>query len=257
MFHWGENMLIQSRLYPQCNDGSDDAYTPYRNIVQAIMAQCLDIPNLWTMKRGALNYEVVCSYGTHYRDYECFSGTTLSRPKGTDNYGAVMTIGAEPICIECGCKHDTTENINCCHGGYYCSCCGERITYEDDVIWVHGNPYCCDCVTWCERCEEYEISNNCTWIESEHRYICNYCRDHNYVRCDECGDWYHTDDARWVASEDKWVCDYCFDEYYAECEHCEEYFHRNDIYENDDGEYLCESCMKKWMEEQKNNEEEV
>ena len=38
MFHYGEEKLVQARLYPQDNDGNGDAYAPYRAIVQDIIA---------------------------------------------------------------------------------------------------------------------------------------------------------------------------------------------------------------------------
>ena len=73
MFHYGEDKLVQGRLYPQSNDGDGEAYTPYRNLVQEIIAKVFDFPNLWTIKRGTeLMCELVDSYGTHYRDYYSF-----------------------------------------------------------------------------------------------------------------------------------------------------------------------------------------
>ena len=52
---------------------------------------------------------------------------------------------------------------NCCSFGededcYYCENCGDRV-YSDDVYWVNGDAYCCDCVdrvaSRCCYCGEY------------------------------------------------------------------------------------------------------
>ena len=67
MFHWGEEKLVQGRLYPQDNDGDNSVYTPYREIVQNIMSELFEFPNLWTVAKGtSAAGRYVCSYGTHY-----------------------------------------------------------------------------------------------------------------------------------------------------------------------------------------------
>ena len=248
MFHWGENMLVQSRLYPQNNDGNDEAYTPYRNIVQAIMAQVQDIPNLWTVKRGCLYSDVVHSVGTHYQDYLHYASTTLSRPKDSGDDGCLMTIGAVPICIECGHRHDKEDTINCCQPNMVCAKCGNEI--NDDVIYINGMPYCEDCVTWCDCCDCYELNENTIWVERDEIYICRDCRDNYYARCDVCGDWEHKDNMNWVESTEEWVCDYCLQENYTRCEQCDEYFPNEEIYFTDDGDYLCTDCYNARCEEE-------
>lgn len=248
MFHWGEDKLIQSRLYPQSNDCDGEAYTPYRNIVQAIMAQVQDIPNLWTMKRGRVDDDIVNAVGTHYRDYFSFENTTLSRPKGVCNE-RVMTIGAHPICIECGCRHYTEDNISCCDEDYVCASCGEHLS-RDDVCWVGDMPYCNDCVTWCDICATYEPNANTTWIESENRYVCNYCLERYYTRCDECDEWYHNDNVCWVESAERYVCDDCINELYTRCDNCEEFFPNTDIHHTIDGDLLCDNCLIECAEEE-------
>ena len=86
MFHWAEDKLVQGRLYPQDNDGNGGAYTPYREIVQKIMSEIFEFPNLWTVSKGTdAASKYVVSEGTHYRDYESYSNCTLSRPKGSEN----------------------------------------------------------------------------------------------------------------------------------------------------------------------------
>jgi hypothetical protein len=154
MFHYGEEKLVQGRLYPQDNDDDGSVYTPYRNIVQGIISTIFNFPNLWTLSKGteaASRY--IYSYGTHYRDYTYYGNCSLSRIKGSDN-DECFYVGADPICIKCGDRHDTQENISCC-GYAICADCGRAIRNRDGMIEVDGEIYCRDCVSYCEHCDEY------------------------------------------------------------------------------------------------------
>ena len=91
MFHYGEEKLIQSRLYPQSNDGCGEDYTPNRNIVQKIIADIYEFPNLWTIKKGSrAASEYIETKGTHYADYAHFSDCSLSRIKGSENENEII-----------------------------------------------------------------------------------------------------------------------------------------------------------------------
>ena len=252
MFHFGEDKLVQGRLYPQDNDCDGSVYTPYRNIAQKIMADILGIPNLWTMKKGsgaASNY--INSHGTHYRDYQYYSNCTLSTIKGSENENYIK-VGHDPICIECGYTHSNCESINCCSdGARYCEDCGCRIDDEDDMFWVNGECYCRDCVSWCESCQEYHRTEE-YFIDRDQIYVCEYCYNEYYVCCEDCDETLHRDDAYYIDSEDRWVCGSCLNENYFECEQCETYHNRNNMHEYD-GEYLCEDCYDRATE----NEEET
>ena len=251
MFHYGEEKLVQGRLYPQDNDYATDAYAPYRNIVQNIMAKILGIPNLWTMKSGtsAAN-RYILSRGTHYADYCYFSACTLSRIKGSENDES-FDVGAEPICIECGERHDTSSNINCCHDNsvQYCEHCGCVISHEDDEYWVGDYCYCRDCVNYCDCCHDYHVGEE-FYIEEEDRYVCEGCLDRYYTCCNHCDD-YINRDSSYVLYNGDVVCEDCFDRYYAYCADCGEIYHLDDLHVHDN-EYYCDSCY-----EQLNSEEEA
>lgn len=246
MFHYGEEKLVQGRLYPQDNDSNAEGYTPFRNIVQAIMAIILDVPNLWTLKKGTDGIsQYVVGRGTHYRDYLSYNNCTLSRLKDTENEKS-FTIGAEPICIECGETHSTADNINCCYDGdyYICEDCGRRI-HQDDVRWVGDYAYCDNCASYCDRCDSYERTEDLTWIESEDRYVCDWCRNEYYSYCEDCDEWYDYGNIRFVDSVNHNVCDDCLDEYYTCCDDCGEYFPNDDVeYLGDVDRYVCQSCLK-------------
>lgn len=172
MYHFGEEKLVQGRLYPQSCDGADNTYEMYRKIVQEIMATIFDVPNLWTVSHNVGNY--VESEGTHYRDYTHFSSCNISILSGTHNTSGI-TIGAEPICIKCGGRHDCEENINCCRSGLVrCADCGARHD-RDDMHMIDGEWYCDECCSWCECCEEY-VRDDMTYVAG-YGDVCERCRD--------------------------------------------------------------------------------
>ena len=117
MFHIGEDKIIQARVYPQSNDDTDGIYTKIRNIVQKVIADCMDKPNLWKLRKGTDECEEVTNtIGVHYRDYLNFNSCNVSYLK-LDDSGSVNTakikIGHNPICPCCGKTHDSEENIEC------------------------------------------------------------------------------------------------------------------------------------------------
>lgn len=289
MFHWGEEKLIQSRLYPQDNDGNAAGYTPFRNIVQSIISTIYDFPNLWVVKKGTSEASrFINSVGTHYRDYNNFSNCTLSLPKDWTNDNHI-TVGHRPICIECGYTHSDNENINCCSSpSLKCADCGCEIEDEDDAIYIDGETYCRDCVSYCDHCEEYtrgdvtdvdpngwgyyvcddclseyyEECNDCGrwfrrddlyYVDDGDYYVCGDCRDDNYTVCDECGDLYHNAHTRYVESERADICDNCLDEWFEACVDCGDYVRRADAYFDENDNPRCYNCHT----ERNCNEEEA
>lgn len=253
MFHYGAEKLIQARLYPQDNDGDDAAYAPYRNIVQNIIAAIFDFPNLWVLNKGIEEVRKYINHrGTNYPDYYHFSNVSVSRIKGSEN-NSTFDIGARPICIECGERHRTEDNINCCHGSYTCADCGCRIN-EDDVEWIGGEPYCRECCHWCECCEEYHRGDS-----TETRggvYVCEDCLERHYSYCEECDEYVYEDDMVYIECEDRYVCRDCVEENYFYCDDCGEYFPIDERNEYDDYLSLCEECYNARIEDEDDEDDE-
>ncbi len=242
MFHWGENKLVQSRLYPQGNDYNGEAYKPYRELVQEIMSTIFEFPNLWVTSKGV---EAASRYiwgaGTHYEDYKNFDNCRLCRPKDDTNE-LNFQVGAEPICIECGCRHDISENINCCAEITYCADCGCRIYHDEDEFYVNGEIYCRDCVSYCESCGEYHRSET-TYIESQDISVCDYCLDRYYTYCDVCGCFEYYERVRFIEEEDMHVCEDCEDQV-ATCDCCEKEFLVSNLTVTEDGQRICLNCKE-------------
>lgn len=251
MFHYGEEKLVQGRLYPQDNDSNGDVYTPYRNIVQQIVSTIFNFPNLWTFSKGtspASRY--ICSYGTHYRDYECYDNCSLSRVKGSENEDYI-TVGARPICVNCGERHTNETNINHC-GCARCADCGCMLD-EEDAIEIDGEVYCRGCCHWCERCDQY-VHEDTTWIEG-YGHVCATCLDRDFMYCEVCESYEREEEMTWIECEDRYVCDHCLSRYYSYCEDCGEYFPDDEMHSYRDTQ-LCEDCYNNRVENESNNEDE-
>ena len=248
MFHWGEDKLVQGRLYPQDNDGARGAYDPNRNIVQEIMSIAFGFTNLWSVKRGTEHAsKYINSRGTHYRDYRNFENCTLSRITGRDNDNCFY-VGASPICVECGNTHSQSGNINCCHDGIIrCTCCGRNMSDDDTIIWINGDPYCEDCVYYCDCCGEYHLGET-TYIESEDSYVCESCLNEYYVRCDICDTWVHVENMTHIADENIDICIGCRDEKYCLCADCETWYRAENMIADADGIYRCKECSDRRAE---------
>jgi hypothetical protein len=247
MFHYAHNKLVQARLYPQSNDSDGSMYTPYRNVVQEIIATVFDFSNLWTNKKGtSAIYPYVHSSGTHYLDYCNFQSCNISFAKDLDTDGEI-NIGHDPICIECGCEHTTENNINCCHSiTYKCNCCGYEMEEGDDsLVFIDSEPYCDECVSYCDECDEYYLGDNVQYVASTDRYVCNHCLDNYYVYCETCGEYHLKCHCVYVESVSEFVCDECLSAYYTQCSKCGQYYPNNDVDEHD----ICANCAKKENEE--------
>lgn len=243
MFHYGENKLVQGRLYPQANDGNADEYAIYRRIVQEVIAFCFDMPNLWTVSKGTENAgKYICSCGTHYRDYDNFDSCTLSKNKEYPNENDFV-IGAAPICIECGTQHYIEGSINCCHvPGQTCANCGCVVDDPDELHEIDGRFYCEDCCNYCPVCEEWHRREE-TYIECEDQYVCSNCLTEYYSWCEDCEEYYPVESTRYIDGLG-YVCDNCI-ENYRECKECGVYHHVDESYRiYGTYEYICEECLR-------------
>lgn len=209
-FFYEDGVLIQSRLYPQGNDGVNGAYVPFRTQVQKVIAEALGLENRWVKKGGS---SICTSYiiegnGAEYNDWMYYDTCNVSRivgliPEGEDD--RKVHVAKRPICLVCGMEHDNKNNLNCNIHKYsakaVCHDCGREIGPDDDYVEINGRYYCNDCTTTCTRCGQV--------IRMRYRYTSHtgrhYCRDCGrdmvmidgelYARssvrtCSRCGD-YH------------------------------------------------------------------
>jgi len=103
MFHLENGKLIQSRIYPQGNDGATDLYQTFREFVQKELASLLGVANSWVRKSNRCS-ENIESIGTHYRDYNNNSSCNATYLKSMEAQAknAIVTVGHNRICPYCG-----------------------------------------------------------------------------------------------------------------------------------------------------------
>jgi len=278
MFHMGEDKLIQARVYPQATDGETGIYTQIREIAQKVIADCLEVPNMWINSKGTdACRRVIDTYGTHYKDYTNFSDCNVSYLKydedNTYKNMEVIKVGHDPICPNCGERHTEESTIECddCYSDEKrCVSCGNHYDAED-MHYIDGDWYCEDCCFYCQYHGEWEIGN-----EEDYTYIEDYgrvCEDaldsDDFYQCEECGYWYRENYRNAIVAEDgthfcgqrcversnyTYTHDgslYPSDEVYF-CEHCERDVHRDEW--NHDLE-CCTDCEDEVKEENENSEE--
>jgi hypothetical protein len=109
IFCYENGILLQARLYPEHSD--EATKTTFRNLVQKIMAECLEQPNLWLLKKT--QYSVNQAYRTigtiSKSDDFCKDKyrPTISllknrHPDGITPSTSKLVIGHEAYCLKCG-----------------------------------------------------------------------------------------------------------------------------------------------------------
>ena len=253
VFGYTDNQLLQSRLYPQnCDSCHEEIYKDIREIVQKVIADCEDKPNLW-IKKKVSNVDKG-QYATVYEDWYHFSNlcsVSVFSDCASRVDLAKMVLGAQPMCIECGYNHRTEDNISCCNDDRYaCVHCGRRM-WEDDVCWVGDDPYCSDCTRYCHDCCEYYPREDVTYLNFEGRYVCNDCLDSdNYVYCEDVLEYVHKNNVFYAEDERRYVTYRYRNEHYALCRDCGQWFKKDEMVkvgeETDWGwpnyYYYCKDC---------------
>ena len=260
-FHIGEDKIIQGRVYPDGRDGGDASISgDMRRIAQRVISELFDAPNYWDLKKGTSECSTyTLSRGVHYRDYLHYGDCTVSHWKRIDGFrnGKYIKIGHSSICPECGREHDTEDNVfceDCQNPGYTCEECGCCVD-RDDVVWVNGNPYCSDCVFYCERCGEYHLADEMTWIPTEDGYVCDDCRDRLYVYSEERDEYLRERDAVETEEGNYYRPD---SDGYGTCYECGEYHDADNlIYDDETEEYYCEDCYAELIRQREAAEEQT
>lgn len=280
MFHMGEDKLIQARVYPQVTDGDTGIYRQIREIAHKVIADCLEVPNLWKNVKGTSECEsVISSSGTHYKDYTHFNDCNVSYLKDeTETINRnIVKVGHYPICPSCGKTHNYQEAIECeeCFNDskvcYACECSYS----EEDMHYINGRWYCEDCCFYCEYHEEWETNRDeSTYIENYGRVCDDAIEDSgDFFECEGCGeiiyrysrigeDAIDAEDGNTFCSvrcaEEAGYSSTSTGEWYPEdeihyCEHC-----GNDVHDDDWNEELecCTDCEEEVREQNESENEE-
>lgn len=239
IFCYGEDKLIQMRVYPDGRDGGDESIeAQFRAIVQREIATMANENNLWVLKKGSSNCYEAAEHIGDLGYIDCFKyddgSVSYLKRDGNLNYKKIG-IGVEDIiCPCCGEYHNTSNCIACesCYGAYVCDHCGDTI-YEDDVIEIDGYHFCCeDCAAEegyyrDNYTGDYFNSNYYSYITVDNGYGILYYQDSlnamrdGWLYSDVDEDWYREDDVYTLVDGNT----------FAMCEH-------QDAVETPDGWYL-------------------
>ena len=239
-YHFDSGLLIQGRLYTATRE---NIHAISRAMVCKVIADCLDVPNLWT-KHAMIDQSRIESTGNHYVDYvqhpTACAMSTLSGVVAPDK----IEIGHVAYCISCGGKQDATRVLDCCDtedNTLECNDCGASV-HEDDAIWIGDYGYCSECANCCGHCNRDYLNDDVRWIEvgSRGMYICDDCFNDNFVKCHACDKVVKNDEAH--DADDNSYCVDCYRERFANCEECDELLEKDKLTETPDGHWLCRDC---------------
>lgn len=107
MFHYKDGVLLQSRVYPQGNDGCTNLYDEFRKFMHSELADILNKENKW--HDGGVE---TSRSGNHYPDYRSFRIVTSIGEEKFVN----MDIGHINVCPCCGREENlSSNNISHCN----------------------------------------------------------------------------------------------------------------------------------------------
>ena len=221
MFHYADYRLVQSRVYPQSQDSSNELRDQFRNCVQSLFAEMLHVNNSWTLSTSTNDIcQAVESKGLHYRDYEHSSfSPSLSTLRNVNKTFTRIKIGHDAKCICCGNTNHNQSALECedCFEDTlgYCEYCGGTVYRDSDYIEIDGRYYCCgscaenngyryvssrgdwydeDDVICCERCGNYELIDESIETNDGYYYCSERCAENaGYIEID--GEWYDESDV--------------------------------------------------------------
>lgn len=195
----------------------------------------------------------------HYADYHCYSNScnyfVHEDSRMLDWNDSTFHIGADTLCIMCGDESSSdTNTLYCSHceddGSENCYDCGNHID-EGDIYWVNGDAYCSDCVTSCDRCNDY-FPNNDMSTDVHGNQICSQCVDNHYFNCASCDELFYEDD-RLISPDGDAYCESCYNDNVGTCDNCGDAFMANDL----DNNCHCSDCAEELAQEAEEPEELV
>lgn len=112
MYFYNDNLFIQSRLYPQGNDGAINLYEKFRYLMQEEFCELLNLnENLWkyTTRNDAGRYRI--DRGHHYIDPTGSMFYPAEKLSSLSDHGAIK-IGSQSYCFYCGDVQPTRRRLS-------------------------------------------------------------------------------------------------------------------------------------------------
>lgn len=116
MYHYENNLFIQSRVYPQSNDGATNLYDKFRNFMIEEFTDLLGIEGEWQFKNGNNECDKHIKHGDgaqHYPDYLYNRNVGIFYPENNEPGVSkhVMTVGRMGICVNCGKEYNDSGRL--------------------------------------------------------------------------------------------------------------------------------------------------
>lgn len=116
--------------------------------------------------------------------------------------------------------------------------------YMDNKNNIYTMYYAENNMAQCTECFRWFKTG--VWTEDSNEFYCIDCARENLYRCDSCGSWFNDEDSveigEYVNGQDATVCNSCFHCSYYRCSECQTILCEDEVYEDEDGNYICESC---------------
>lgn len=184
IFCYTDNLLLQSRLYP---DDNNEQCEQYRGLVQKAIAECMGTPNLWTIKvkpDETAAYFTTVKGSRHYPDYDYYRRISLL--KGAEHHGNLY-IGHPSLCVCCGQPfHNGALKCNC-ENLVVCADCGQTVSVSN-ARYAEGAYYCNACLHICAACHQTVHADMYPAFNREGRMVevCTDCYQTMVGACASC-----------------------------------------------------------------------
>ena len=228
----GGDKLYEGRVYPDGRDGGDRGLaTQFRNVVQKVIADCLEVDNLWKIEKGSTpcDRNMSSGNGKAYEDWTCCPDSVMSFLKINDeiNEEDSIWINYPAICVNCGYEIDESSSLNCsdCDGSRRCPRCDCRISAGDGLTMEDGTVYC---DSYCAENDDYVYCEDADgWYYYEYVHKDDYTGEYFYYE-DEMVDidgniyrnadnaesaGYREVDGEWFDKDDVYEDDYTGDDF--------------------------------------------
>lgn len=236
-------ILITGKCYPNNNDA---LITRYRQMMQLIISQIEERPNLWTFSKKTS--KVTCFAQTvndtgHYPDYTYSSQKpTISLCRGVEiDLDASIQIGHKAYCLHCGKELEGYQHewLQCENHRktIRCGCCNKRLRPTDEYYLIDGSYYCPEHVFYCEFHKAYEPTS---WnpvkvnMKDGEKTVCYNAEHYDLKKCPDCGLYYLYDEMK------HGYCPNCIVNHNI-CSYCGKVI-EGDIFYKKDGSKYCNHC---------------
>ncbi len=186
MYFYKNHALFQSRMYPS---DANDLMNQYRGIVQKVIATCLRVPNLWSLKkeRSEIEAHIDSARGSmQYPDYNHYGNFSVLK---NEELRGILFVGSSPLCVSCGRRITTRSSaLKCsCRDMVVCRECDDTIPVEN-AQYIDGSYHCKKCLHICAVCNQPSFGEMFPAYDSRGHMlqVCASCHEASLTPCGRC-----------------------------------------------------------------------